>query len=81
MYSDSVAEKSIIYLCHSLQKSELSKNISLLVCSIRHSSESEIKKIINPVQQQLNGFDCGIYAIAYATDLEIRAVYPMIDRK
>ena len=28
IYSDSVAEKSIIYLCDSLQKADLSKNIS-----------------------------------------------------
>ena len=69
IYSDSAAEKFIIYLCDLLQKSELSKNLSRLVCCIRHSSESEIKIISKPMQQQLNGFDCGVYAIAYATDL------------
>ena len=68
IHSESVAENSIIYLCDSLQKSELSKNILRLVCSICHSSESEIKVISKPVQQQLNGFDCGVYAITYATD-------------
>ena len=40
-----------------------------LVCSIRHSSESEIKIISKPVQQHLNRFDCGVYAIAYTTDI------------
>ena len=60
---------SNIYLCDSLQKSELSKYISWLVCSIRHSSESKIKIISKPLQQQLNGFDCSVYAIAYATDI------------
>ena len=28
IYSDSVAEKSVIYLCYSLQKADLSENIS-----------------------------------------------------
>ena len=52
---------SIIYLYNSLQKSELSKYISRLLCSIRHGSESEMKIISKPVQQHLNGFDCGVY--------------------
>ena len=69
IYSDSVAEKSIIYLCDSLQKSELSRNTSRLVCFICHSFKPEIKIISRPVQQQLNGFDCGVYAIAYTTDI------------
>ena len=67
--SDSVAEKSMIYLCDSLQKSELSKCISRLVGSICHSSEFEMKIISKPMQQHLNGFDCDVYAIAYATDI------------
>ena len=69
VYSDSVAEKSIIYLFDSLHKADLIRNILRLACSIRHSSESEIKVISKPLQQQLNGFDCGVYAIAYATDI------------
>ena len=69
VYSDSVIEKSIIYLFDSLHKADLIRNILRLACSIRHSSESEIKGISKPLQQQLNGFDCGVYAIAYATDI------------
>ena len=69
IYCDSFAEKFIIYLCDDLQKSELSKYISRLVFSISHISESEMKIISRPVQQHLNGFDCGVYAIAYATDI------------
>ena len=64
-------EKSIIYFRDSLQKSELSKYISGLVCSIRHRSEFEIKIIGKPVQQQLNEFDCGVYVIACVTDIAI----------
>ena len=29
-----------------------------------------MKIISKPVQQHLNGFDCGAYAIAYATDIK-----------
>ena len=39
------------------------------MCSIRHSSKSEMKIISKPVQQNLNRFDCGVYAIVYATDI------------
>ena len=69
IYSDSVAEKSIIYLCDSLQKSEVSKYISRVLCSIWQSFESKMKRSSKPVQQHLNGFDCGVYAIAYATNI------------
>ena len=69
IYCDSFAEKFIIYLCDYLQKSELSKYILRLVFSISRSSESEMKIISKPVQQHLNGFDCGVYAIAYTTDI------------
>ena len=73
IHSESVAEKSIIYLCDSLQKSELSKNILRLVCSTCHSSESEIKVINKP------DYFTDTLPIQHLT--KIRPVSPMIDWK
>ena len=38
------------------------------MCSIRHSSKSEMKIISKPVQQNLNRFDYGVYATDKAFD-------------
>ena len=69
IYAGSDSDKSIVYLCDSLQKSHVKEVVIKQICRIRNCNSTTIKRITQPVQQQLNAFDCGVYAVAYATDL------------
>ena len=40
-----------------------------LICDLAHCSESVLKIIPPSVQQQPNGVDCGVFAIAFAVDI------------
>ena len=39
------------------------------MCGIRKCSQSILKIVSIPVQQHLNACDCGVFAVAFATDV------------
>ena len=39
------------------------------ICDLAHCSESVLGIILSSVQQQPNGVDCGVFAIAFAADI------------
>ena len=53
----------------SLQKESLNKNLVKQIARLRKSEDVELRIISKAVQQQGNGYDCGIFAIAFATDI------------
>ena len=60
---------SVVYLYDSLQKETLNKNLVKQIARLRKSEDAEPRAISKAVQQQGNGYDCGIFAIAFATDI------------
>ena len=60
---------SVVYLYDSLQKKSLNKNLVKQIARLRKSEDVELRIISKAVQQQGNGYDCGIFAIAFATDI------------
>ena len=60
---------SVVYLYDSLQKETLNKNLVKQIARLRKSEDAELRAISKAVQQQGNGYDCGIFAIAFATDI------------
>ena len=60
---------SVVYLYDSLQKESLNKNLVKQIARLRKSEDAELRIISKAVQQQGNGYDCGIFAIAFATDI------------
>ena len=69
IYADSDSDKLIVYLCDSLQRSQVSEVVIKQICRIWNCNSTTIKIILRLVQQELNVFDCWVYAVAYATDL------------
>ena len=63
------AVKTVVYLYDSLQKESLNKNLDKQIARFRKSEGAELRIISKVVQQQGNGYDCGIFAIAFATDI------------
>ena len=61
--------KTVVYLYDSLQKENLNKNLVKQIARLRKSEDAELRIISKVVQQQGNGYDCGIFAIAFATDI------------
>ena len=61
--------KTVVYLYDSLQKENLNKNLVTQIARLRKSEDAELRIISKVVQQQGNGYDCGIFAIAFATDI------------
>ena len=53
----------------SLQKESLNKNLVKQIARLRKSEDAELRTISKAVQQQRNRYDCGIFAIAFATDI------------
>ena len=60
---------SVVYLYDSLQKETLNKNLVKQIARLRKSEDAELRAISKAVQQQGNGYVCGIFAIAFATDI------------
>ena len=60
---------SVVFLYDSLQKESLNKNPVKQIARLRKSEDAELRIISKAVQQQGNGYDCGIFAIAFATDI------------
>ena len=67
----SLAERatSVVHLYDSSQKESLNKNLAKQIAHLRKSEDPELRIISKAVQQQGNGYDCGIFAKAYATDI------------
>ena len=65
-YMPTLIQTNRFYIYVSLQKSG---QWSCNKCRIRNCNSMTINIISRPVQQQLNAFDCGVYPVAYATDL------------
>ena len=63
------AVKTVVYLYDSLQKESLNKNLDKQIARLSKSEGAELRIISKVVQQQGNGYDCGIFAIAFATDI------------
>ena len=59
----------VVYLYDSLQKESLNKNVVKQIARLRKSEGAELRIISKAVQQQGDGYDYGIFAIAFATDI------------
>ena len=53
----------------SLSKGKITKNIEEKICTLLFCKEPVIKVVIKLVQQQANGVNCAVFAIAYVTSL------------
>ena len=60
---------SVVHLYDSSQKESLNKNLVKQIARLRKSEDTELRIISKAVQQQGNGYDCGIFAIAFAADI------------
>ena len=69
IYADSDSNKPIVNICDSLQKSQVNEAVIKQICRIRNCNSTAIKILSWPVQEQLNDFNCWMYALAYTTDL------------
>ena len=69
IHADPETDESTVYLYDSLQKAKVSDSIVKQLCEIRKCSQSMLNIVSIPVQQQLNACDCGVFAVAFATDL------------
>ena len=58
-------EPGEVFYFDSLFSGRISDKVKQQLCSIMHSSSTELTVKILPVQQQSNGVDCGAYAIAF----------------
>ena len=65
-----------IMLMNSLFKGRVSVHIKKQICFITNSKEREIKIKVAGVQQQTNGIDCGLYAIAFINYMLHNKEYP-----
>ena len=63
------SENNTCHILDSLSRGKITKNLEKKICALLLSKEPVIKVVINSVQQQANGVDCGVFAIAYATSL------------
>ena len=63
------AEKSRVYIYDSLSSGTVTYVSAAQIANFMNCSESAITTTFQPVQQQLNGVDCGVFAIAFATSL------------
>lgn len=59
----------MVYLYGSLQKAKVSNSIVKQVCEIRKYNQNISNIVLMLVQWQLNAFDCGVFAVVFATDL------------
>ena len=50
-------------------KGKLTESVKNQICCITRFKGKNIKIDIVPIQQQQNGFDCGVYAIAFMVSL------------
>ena len=60
---------SAVFLYDSLQKESLNKNLVKQIACLGKSEDAELRIISKVVQQQADGYDYGIFAIAFAADI------------
>ncbi len=60
----------------SLFSGRLSDKVKQQICAIMHSSMSELKVQVISVQQQKNGVDCCVFALAFITYIMQTERYP-----
>ena len=65
------SENSTCYILDSLSRGKIAKNVEKKICALLICKEPVIKVATNLVQQQENGVDCGVFAIAYTTSLAL----------
>ena len=65
-----------IYYMDSLFRGRIADKVKQQICSIMHSSTPSLKIKVLPVQQQTNGVDCGIYAVAFMLYYAMHKRYP-----
>ena len=61
--------QGVINYFDSLNRGQIKRHVQRQVQSIVHGIGQEVMITIQPVQQQQNSVDCGIFAIAFATSL------------
>ena len=66
---DRETDESMVYLYGSLQKAKVSNSIVKQVCEIRKYNQNISNIVLMLVQWQQNAFDCGVFAVVFATDL------------
>ena len=57
------------HLCYNFNKKHLRKNVTAQITSHAYHPGPQLAILSKSVQQQGNGFDCGVYVIAFATSL------------
>ena len=62
-------DNEIHYLYDSLKKKHISKDVTAQIASYAYHPGPQLTILSKSVQQQGNGVDCGVYAIAFATSL------------
>ena len=66
-----------VYYMDSLFRGRISKKVKQQMCSILHSEKNCLKIKVLPVQQQTNGVDCWIYALAFILHYVQNKRYPL----
>ncbi len=61
----------------SLFRGRITDKVKQQICSLLHSQNDVLKIKALPVQQQTNGVDCGVYAIAFISYLVFNKKYPV----
>ena len=62
-------DNAILYLYDCLRKKHISKDVTAQIESYAYHPGPQLTILSKSVQQQGNGVDCGVYAIAFATSL------------
>ena len=68
--------KGEVYLLDSLCNGRLTYQTKRQICSILHCKKDKIKVKVVPVQQQKNGVDCGLFAVAFIQYVIVKNVNP-----
>lgn len=61
----------VVYLFDSMRSSKVTPTIKKQICSFMRPSVDELEVLIVDVGLQPNNFDCGVYAIATATEIAL----------
>ena len=67
-----------VYLLDSMFNGRIAQHTQRQICAILHCSFDKINVTVLPVQQQTNGIDCGVYAIAFAHYIVENKDYPAV---
>ena len=65
-----------VFIMDSMFRGKINHHVQRQICSIMHCSMNTIKATVLPLQQQTNGIDCGLYALAFIVYLLENNKYP-----